>query len=122
MAYKGRYYPKNPQKYKGDASNIVFRSGWEARVMKWLDLNPDVVKWSSEELFVTYICKTDGKMHRYFPDFLIEFSNGKKLLVEVKPLHQTKPPKKTKKKNDVTFLNDVMTFAKNESKWQAAQE
>jgi hypothetical protein len=42
MAYQGMYQPRNPKKYKGDPSKIVFRSSWERLFMEWLDLNPDV--------------------------------------------------------------------------------
>ena len=39
MAYKGRFIPKYPEKYKGDPTNIIFRSLWERRVMSYLDEN-----------------------------------------------------------------------------------
>jgi hypothetical protein len=120
MAYSGKYQPKNYQKYKGDSGNIIFRSLWEYHVMRWCDLNPDVVKWSSEEFCIPYICKTDGQPHRYFPDFLIEFKNGKKVLVEVKPKYQTKPPEKKRGKSEEKFLSEALTYMKNESKWEAA--
>ncbi|NDB85179.1 MAG: head completion protein, partial [Alphaproteobacteria bacterium] len=29
MAYKGKFNPKNPNKYKGDPTNIIYRSRWE---------------------------------------------------------------------------------------------
>ena len=46
---KGRFKPKNPKKYKGDPSNIIFRSSWERDVMNWCDKNEKIVsKWSSE--------------------------------------------------------------------------
>ena len=121
MAYSGKYSPKNHSKYKGDSSNIVFRSLWEYHVMRWCDLNPDVTRWSSEELVIPYICKTDGKQHRYFPDFLITFKNSKTVLVEVKPNYQTKPPEKKSGKTKEKFLSEALTYAKNVSKWEAAQ-
>jgi hypothetical protein len=43
MSYKGWFRPKNPIKYKGDAANIVYRSSWELRVMKHLDIDPNVL-------------------------------------------------------------------------------
>lgn len=122
MAYSGKYQPQNVKKYKGDSSNIIFRSLWEYHVMRWCDLNPDVSTWCSEEFFIPYICKTDGQPHRYFPDFLIEFKNGKKVLVEVKPHHQTKPPERRKGKAEAKFISEALTYMKNESKWEAALE
>ena len=60
MSYKGWFRPKNPIKYKGDAANIVYRSSWELRVMKHLDINPNVLWWASEELTLLLL-----KMIRY---------------------------------------------------------
>jgi len=51
---KGIFNPKNPKKYNGNADNIVYRSSWELRVMKWLDDNPKVIWWASEELPIPY--------------------------------------------------------------------
>ena len=70
MPNKGRFRPKNPQKYKGDANNIIYRSTWEIKVMNYLDDNPNVIWWGSEELPIPYYSPVDKKMHRYFPDFI----------------------------------------------------
>jgi len=35
--YKGKFKVKNPQKYKGNPSNIIYRSLMELRFMKWCD-------------------------------------------------------------------------------------
>ena len=77
--YQGKYRPKNPIKYKGDPTNIVFRSSWELKAMKYFDLNENVLKWQSEELAVPYKSPIDGRWHRYFPDFLIEVRTKEKL-------------------------------------------
>ena len=70
--YQGRFKPDNPQKYKGDASNIIYRSGWELKLMRYLDKHPHVTRWNSEEIIIPYRSPIDGKMHRYFPDFYVE--------------------------------------------------
>ena len=36
MSIQGRYKAKNPSKYKGDPSNIIFRSSWELTCFKYL--------------------------------------------------------------------------------------
>ena len=72
MAYQGIFRPKNPQKYVGDYKNIIYRSSWECRVMDFLDRNPDIISWASEELIIPYKSPADGKWHRYFPDFLVK--------------------------------------------------
>lgn len=120
MAYSGTFKPSNTFKYDGDSSKITYRSLWELNVMKWLDLNPDVDSWSSEEVIIPYVCKTDGKPHRYFMDFKIKFKSGKVVLVEVKPSAQVAPPKKRRKTDK--YIKEVMTYAKNVSKWTAARE
>ena len=71
MFHKRRYVPKNPQKYSGDSNNIIMRSSWETKFAMWCDMNPSIIRWSSEETIIPYICPTDNKMHRYFIDFKI---------------------------------------------------
>ena len=66
--YKGLFRPKNPSKYRGDPSNIIFRSSWELRFMTYLDAHPDVLEWSSEEFCIPYVSPIDGRIHRYFPE------------------------------------------------------
>lgn len=129
--YQGRYKPKNPHKYMGDPTNIIYRSGWEFKLMRYLDVHPDVVQWGSEELVIPYRSPIDGRLHRYFPDFIVKQINkeGKKetILIEVKPKAQTVPPD-ISKKNTATgrvsrkFLNEVKTWGVNSAKWKAAEE
>ena len=124
-SYQGYFKPKNPQKYKGDPTNIVYRSSWELKLMTYLDLHKDIVTWGSEELIIPYRSPIDNKIHRYFPDFIVTKINkeGKKetALIEVKPAAQTKPPKKQEK---VTrkYITEVTTWGINEAKWKAANE
>lgn len=124
-AKKGKFKPINPKKYKGNPTNIIYRSGLELKVMIRFDTDPQILEWSSEEIIIPYRCKTDNKMHRYFPDFLVKIkqSDGKikTFLVEVKPYAQTLPPVKGNKKQK-TFITEVMTYAKNHSKWEMAEE
>jgi hypothetical protein len=121
--YKGFYKPKNPKKYAGDPTNIVYRSFWEFKFMSYIDDHKDVLSWSSEEIIIPYRSPIDGKIHRYFPDFKITKLNkeGKKetVLVEIKPLSQTKPPQKQSKVTK-RYLTEVKTWGINEAKWKAA--
>ena len=120
--YKGWINPRHPTKYKGDADNIVYRSTWERRVMKWLDEHPNVLWWSSEELAVPYKSPIDNKMHRYFPDFIakMRLKDGKVMtyIIEVKPMAQTKMP--IQKRKTKRFLQEMATYAVNQEKWRAA--
>lgn len=125
MAYKGYFKPRNPSKYKGDPTNIIYRSRWESKFMNYLDTHPDVLQWASEELIIPYRSPVDGKMHRYFPDFIVRKKNPQgiieTLLVEIKPAEQTKEPTKKKTINKA-YINEVMTWGINQAKWKAAKE
>lgn len=123
--YKGIFRPKNPSKYRGDPSNIIFRSSWELRFMTYIDTHPDVLEWSSEEFAIPYKSPVDGQYHRYFPDFWIKQKNTlgevETLVVEIKPKIQTEPPV-VQKKRTKRYINEVMTWGINSAKWQAAEQ
>jgi|TARA_B110000211_G_C13972376_1_gene505563 hypothetical protein len=122
FTYKGKYNPTNGEKYVGNTKNIVYRSMWERRFMKYCDENPEVLSWSSEELVIPYLSPVDRKLHRYFPDFLIKVKRGDKtqtIVIEVKPKKETKPPKK-KKTITPRYLYEMKTWSVNEAKWKAA--
>lgn len=93
--------------------------------MDWLDKNPDVISWASEELIIPYLSPVDGRWHRYFPDFLIKVRTKdgkfKTILIEVKPKKQTKEPEPQKRKTK-RYINEVVTWGVNSSKWKAARE
>lgn len=119
--YQGKFLPRNPQKYKGDPTNIWYRSSWELKAMMRFDKDPNIIQWMSEEIVIPYVSPIDGRVHRYFPDFWIKNSQGDTILIEVKPLSQTKEPKIPKRKTK-RFLNEVIEWGKNQAKWQYAQE
>lgn len=122
--HQGIFTPKFPKKYKGDVKNIVFRSGWELRVMKWLDMNTNVLEWRSEEIIIPYLSPVDGKYHRYYPDFVIRVLLPDKMvktyMLEVKPMHQTIEPAKRRKSKK--YITEVATWGVNEAKWVSARE
>lgn len=123
--YQGFFKPKNPIKYLGDPTNIIYRSSWELKFFNWCDSNSDVLAYSSEEIVVPYICPTDNKPHRYFVDALVKIKSkeGKvnTYLIEIKPSKQTDIPvykgRKTKR-----YLIESAIFIKNQAKWKAAEE
>ena len=123
--YKGFFKPKNPQKYRGDPTNIIYRSGWELKLMLYLDEHKDVVNWGSEELIIPYRSPIDGKVHRYFPDFIVTKINKQGLretaIIEVKPKKQTVPPQKQSKVTK-RYLTEVKNWGVNEAKWKAATQ
>lgn len=122
--YQGFFKPSNPEKYKGDISNIVYRSYWELKFMKWCDSNPSVLEYASEEIVIPYFDTVTKKMKRYFPDFYIKIKEQndviKKYIIEIKPYRQTKPPKKGKKSTK-NFLYESVQYQRNQCKWTAAR-
>ena len=126
MTYKGKYIPKNPKKYKGNPSQIVYRSLWERKFMVYCDKNPKVIEWGSEEVIVPYRSPWDGKIHRYFPDFYIKIKQAsggvKKFIIEVKPKKDLKPPSANPKRRTKRWLKEVQTWGVNQAKWKSATE
>jgi len=124
MYYRGKFTPRNPQKYEGDPTNIIYRSSWELRVMKYFDRNENVLKWSSEETIVGYKSPLDGQIHRYFVDFKFTVKDRQgniiTYLAEVKPKAQTKQPIPQKRKTK-KYINEVHTWGVNQAKWEAAR-
>ena len=124
MSYKGRFTPKNPNKYNGDSTKIVYRSLWERRFMVFCDGNPSVLGWSSEEMFIPYVSPIDNKKHRYFVDFKIKTRNKRGFvethLIEIKPKKQCKPPTKPKRMSK-RYITEVQTWGINSAKWEAAK-
>ena len=124
-SYSGKFKPSYPGKYKGDPTNIIYRSLWERKFMVWCDRNINVEEWGSEEIIIPYISPVDGRVHRYFPDFYVRArtkTGGKtRLITEVKPLKQTQTPKKQQRRTK-KYLNEVRTYAVNDAKWKAARE
>jgi len=114
---KGRFIPNNPAKYMGDPNKIIFRSSWELNALKFFDSSPSILKYASEEIKIPYIKPTDGRIHHYFPDFLIVYKDKygqiRKELLEIKPLKEVRLTKKS-------TVYDKVAIAINEAKWKAA--
>ena len=125
MAYSGKFQPSYPRKYKGDPTNIIYRSLWERRFMVYCDLNENILEWGSEEIALPYRSPIDNRVHRYFPDFYIKVkeSSGKikKYIIEIKPKKQTIEPQ-VKKRKTKSYIYEVYEYAKNQAKWKAAEE
>ena len=125
MAYRGKYYPSLPRKYKGDPTNIIYRSLWERKFMVYCDKNTKILEWGSEEIALPYISPHDSRVHRYFPDFYIKVQENtgkiKRYLIEVKPLKQTTKPKRPKRQTK-GYIREAFEYARNQAKWKAARE
>ena len=131
MSYKGKFKPKNPKKYKGNPANIIYRSLLERRFMVYLDNTPAVLKWSSEEIIIPYVSPLDNRVHRYFPDFYMQYIDNKEMiveeLIEVKPFSQTSPPNPKRKltktgRKSKRYLREVNNYIINDAKWKQAMK
>ncbi len=125
MSYKGKYYPSYPRQYKGDPTNIIYRSLWERKFMVYCDKNDAILEWASEEIAIPYRSPVDNRVHRYFPDFYMKVKERggkiKRYVIEVKPAKQTKPPVKPKRQTK-GYIREAYEYAKNQAKWKMARE
>lgn len=83
------------------------------------------MSWASEELTIPYKSPVDGRMHRYFPDFLVKVKDKdgrmRTMMLEVKPKKQTQQPQ-PKKRVTKQYIQEVATWGVNQAKWKAATE
>jgi hypothetical protein len=119
---QGIFTPKNADKFIG--TKAVYRSGLELKFMRFCDNNPNVLKWSSENVVIPYISPVDGRVHRYFVDNFVIIKEGnqiKKYLVEIKPYKQTMAPT-TKYRKREHLLYEQQMYSVNQAKWASARE
>lgn len=121
---QGVYTPINPSKYFSKKLPR-FLSSWELKFFAWCDTDPKVIKWSSEQIIIPYICPLDNvTIRKYYVDVLIKLKckDGiKNYLIEIKPDRETKPPKPSKRKKASTVLYENVMWLKNNAKWNAAK-
>lgn len=118
--YSGKYRVKKPHKYIGDHTNVSFRSSWERAAFIWCEKSDRVKKWGSEIVILDYICGTDKKLHKYHVDLFIEWEDGTKSLIEIKPERELSPPKKGKRQTK-KYLIEVNAYIKNSSKFKVGE-
>ena len=99
---QGRFKPTHPEKYKGDPTNIIFRSSWEKMFMRWCDDNKAVKSWQSEEKAIWYYNPVTKKNARYFPDFVVNIEKDGKII---------KKKEKSIKVNKMGFNSFIFTLA-----------
>src|SRR6478735_7765940 len=134
--YQGYYKLVNENKYISDPTKIIYRSSLELKFCSFIDKNPKVVRWASEQVSIPYIGE-DNKQHTYHIDFYVEILNPNnpvgidRLLIEVKPsqeaervIKNTPPPKPVKitPKSLKNWEYSLMEFFKNKRKWITAEK
>lgn len=119
---QGFFKPKNPHKYIGDLSKIVYRSSWELHAFTFLDNNVNILQWASEPVAIKYISPKDNQIHKYYIDLFVMYKdkNGNTIreMLEIKPSSQTTV---SKSKNKKTRLQENLTFEVNKAKWLSAK-
>ena len=114
---KGRYIPKNPEKFVGQ-HDPVYRSSWEHTFMRFCDNNPSILQWASESIHINYKNPFTNKATIYVPDFFIVYvdkSGAKRAeLIEIKPSTQSTL-------ESAKSVKDQAAAVLNMYKWQAAQ-
>lgn len=122
--HRGVFTPKNKSKYVGDVYKIIYRSGWEKNYMNYLDNNPAILKWNSEDVKIKYLSPLDNKVHTYWVDFFIEYRHKdgsiQSAMIEIKPDKECHLPKRGKKR-DKTFINEMTNYLRNQAKWDEAK-
>ena len=84
MAYRGKYYPSFPRKYKGDPTNIIYRSLWERKFMVYCDKNTKILEWGRIASYLEqstryiYYDQKIGNKFRYITPPELNNSNLKK--------------------------------------------
>ena len=80
LSKRGRY--ENP--LKSPWSFEFYDSLMERQMMDRLEKDNDIVKWQKRhDVSIPWI-DSQGRRHNYRPDFLVEFSDGRKTIIEVK--------------------------------------
>ena len=75
-----------------------FRSMWECKYMQHLDADPSVKTWGYECLEIRYVsAPRSGRVRVYLPDFLVETTDGRRIVVEIKPAKRVDRPTNVKK-------------------------
>ena len=92
------------------AGECKYRSGWEKKYMDHLDSDPSVLTWSYEKLAIDYVSnQKTKKVRKYYPDFQVEYKDGRKFVIEIKPsrkLQQSTVIKKIRAAKEWCTLND----------------
>lgn len=87
---------------------ITFDSNWERSYFLECLKNPGIVSVIRCPFSIQYINPNDGLIHNYIPDFLVEYRDGSKILVEIKPKY-TKYDKVviSKSKSAMKYCKDI---------------
>lgn len=125
---QGYFNPNNPNKYKGDPTKIIYRSGWEFKFFKFCDDNPMVLEYSSEPIGIKYWNSVERREATYWIDGYMKTQNKqgiiKEWLIEVKPNKFILPPKAPQRlteKQTYNYVRHAKAYLINTDKFRAAK-
>ena len=77
-ALRGKYYLQHPEKNLRNSKYILFKSKLEAMFIRYLDNNPDVLKWDYENPMNTipYFDPVQQRQRHYIVDFVMWVRSG----------------------------------------------
>lgn len=127
---QGYYKLINYDKYVGDPSKIIFRSGWEKKFATYCDINDRVVAWSSEPFKIDYFSPVEKKIKQYNVDFYVKIDKGEdqyaEYIIEVKPAKQLQQPQqptgRVTEKRMISYNRELKRYLTNMAKFHAARE
>ena len=137
---QGNFIPINKDKVikLNDKGGLYYRSSWELTAMRYFDNAERVVSWGAECITIPYQMKKydstgmyNLSKHRYYPDFyyelLMEDGSKRKILLEVKPIEQTRPPilkesSRLSAKQLKSYQWSINEYNRNMAKWEASIE
>ena len=122
----GIFHPTRPEKYIGSAPYVQYRSSWEESVLKFCDNNPNVLRWSYEDIEIPYLKPLpNGNLKRamYIPDVFVEYVNrGGQVVREILEIKPNKQTRRSRSRNVTKKMNENYTYAVNVAKWAAAEK
>ena len=82
---RGRHYISGLYQAQKCLVPVKYRSSWELIVSKHLDADPTVLKFEYETLKIPYVFNIKTrKIRNYYPDFIVYYVDGRKVIIEVK--------------------------------------
>ncbi len=86
---QGYFTPKNPDKYKGDVTKIIYRSSWELKFLSYCDNTDSVIEYASEPVCIPYWNPILKKESTYWVDCYMAVKSQEgvvtRWLIEIKP-------------------------------------
>jgi hypothetical protein len=125
---QGYFSPKNPDKYKGDITKIIYRSSWELKFLSYCDNTDSVIEYASEPVGIPYWNPILKKESTYWVDCYMAVKSPEgtvtQWLIEIKPNKYLNPPEEPKRlteKQTLNYARHAKQYLINTAKFKAAK-